>query len=117
MARYVGGVHHQHGALAGGQRAGHLVVEVHVARGVDQIQFIVLPVLGMVGQPDGPGLDGDAPLPLQVHVVQQLVFHLPQGDGLGLLQDAVGQGGFSVVDVGHNAKIANFASVHANTPR
>ncbi|CAN3974124.1 Tyrosine recombinase XerD, partial [Dysosmobacter welbionis] len=51
----LGGVHHQHGALAGGQRAGHLVVEVHVARGVDQIQFIVLPVLGMVGQPDGPG--------------------------------------------------------------
>ena len=52
----LGGVHHQHGALAGGQRAGHLVVEVHVARGVDQIQFIVLPVLGMVGQPDGPAL-------------------------------------------------------------
>ena len=87
-----------------------------MSRGVDEVENIVLPVLGGVHQGDGVGLDGDAPLPLQVHVVQQLVFHLPQGDGLGQLQDPVGQGGLAVVDVGHDAEIANVTSVHRNAP-
>ena len=64
------GVHDKHRALAGGQRPGHLIVKVHMAWGVDEVQVIGLPVLGLIFQADGPGLDGNAPLPLQVHVVQ-----------------------------------------------
>ena len=60
----LGGVHHQHRPLAGGQGPGHLVVKVHMARGVNEVQGVVLPVGGGVVQPHGPGLDGDAPLPL-----------------------------------------------------
>ena len=112
----LGGVHHQHGPFTGGQRPGHLVVKVHMAGGVDQIEDVVLPVLGGVHQGDRVGLDGDAPFPFQVHVVQQLVFHLPQRHRLGQLQNPVGQGGLAVVNVGHNAEIANFASIHENTP-
>ena len=112
----LGGVHHQHRPLAGGQGPGHLVVEVHVSRGVDEVEHIVLPVLRRVHQGDGVGLDGDAPFPLQIHVVQQLVLHLPQGDGLGLLQNAVRQGGLAVVDVGHDAEIADMTSVHSFSP-
>ena len=63
------GVHHQNSALTGGQRPGNLVVEVHMARRVDQVQFIGLAVLSLVVQLHGTGLDGDAPLPLQIHVV------------------------------------------------
>ena len=95
----LGGVHHQHRALTGGQGPGHLIVEVHVARGVDEIQGVGLPVGGLVVQPHRPGLDGDAPLPLQVHVVQQLGLHFPLGDGVAQLDEAVGKGGFSVVNV------------------
>ncbi len=73
----LGGVHHQHRPLAGRQGAADLVVEVHVARGVDEVEAVGLAVLGGVVHADGPGLDGDAPLPLQVHVVQQLGGHLP----------------------------------------
>ena len=103
----LGGVHHQHRPLAGGQGPGDLVVEVHVARGVDEVQLIGLAVLGLIVELHGPGLDGDAPLPLQVHVVQQLGLHLPGGDGVALFQQPVRQGGLAVVDVGDDGEIAD----------
>ena len=58
------GVHHQHGPLAGGKAPGHLVVKIHMARGVNEVQIILLSIVGGVAQLDGSGLDGDAPLPL-----------------------------------------------------
>ena len=60
----LGSVHHQHRAFAGGKRAGHLIVKVHMARGVDQVQGVGFPVVGGVVQGNGGCLDGDAPLPL-----------------------------------------------------
>ena len=42
------GVHHQQGALAGGQRAAHLVGEVDVPGRVDQVEDVVLAVLRLV---------------------------------------------------------------------
>ena len=71
-----------------------------MAGGVDQIQFIHLAVFGGIVHGDRPGLDGDAPLPLDVHVVQDLVLHGALVHALGQLKDAVGQGGFAVVDMG-----------------
>ena len=78
-----------------------------MARGVDEVQGVDLAILGLVEQVHGPGLDGDAPLPLQVHVVQNLVFHLPLRHGVAQLQQPVRQRGFTVVDVGDDGKIAN----------
>ena len=75
--------------------------------GINQVEDIVLPVIAVVVEADGPGLDGDPPFPLQIHVVQQLALHLPLGDGGGLLQNPVGQGAFAVVDMGDDAEIAN----------
>ena len=42
----LGGVHQEQHALAGGQGPGDLVGEIHVARGVDQIELVLLAVLG-----------------------------------------------------------------------
>ena len=78
-----------------------------MARGVNKVQGVDFPVLRLIKQVDGPGLDGDAPLALQVHIVQELVFHFPLGDGIALLQQAVRQGGLAVVDVGDDGKIAD----------
>ena len=50
----LGGVHHQQRALAGGQRPADLIVEVHVARRVDQVQGVHLPVLSGVEDAHGP---------------------------------------------------------------
>ena len=103
----LGGVHHQHRALAGSQRPGDLVVEVHMARGVNEVELIDLPVPGLVVELHRPGLDGNAPLPLQVHVVQQLVFHLPLAHRFAFFQQAVRQSGLAVVNVRNDGKIAD----------
>ena len=108
----LGGVHHQDGPLAGGQGAGDLIVEVHVARGVDEVEGIGLAVQGIIVDGHRPGLDGDAPLPLQVHVVQELVLHLPFRHRVAQLQQPVSQRGFSVVDVGDDGKVSNLALVY-----
>ena len=109
-------VHHQYGAVAGCQGAADLIVEVHMAGGVYQVQDILLPVTGLVHGADGLGLDGDAPLPLQIHIVQHLGLHLPAGQQACVLDDAVGQGGFAVVYVRYDAEISDSAlfgfSVH-----
>ena len=102
----LGGVDQQHHALAGGQAAADLVPEVHVARRVDQVDGVVLPA-----HPYVLGLDGDAPLPLDVHRVQVLLAHVPGVDRAGQLQDAIGQGGLAVVDVGHDAQVPDAVEV------
>ncbi len=37
-------IHHQQRALTGGQRAGHLVGEIHMAGGINKIELIGLPI-------------------------------------------------------------------------
>ena len=110
----LGGVHDEHRPLAGRQGAGDLVIEIHMTGRVNEIELIGLPVLGLILQPDGPGLDGDASLPLQVHVVQQLALHVPLGDGVAFFNQTVRQGGFPVVDVGDDGEIADFTLVSHN---
>ena len=111
----LGGVHDEHRPLAGGQGTGHLIVEVHMARGVDKVQGIGAAVLRLVVQTDGPGLNGDAPLPLQVHVVQQLALHLPLLHRAAQLDEPVRQGGFSMVDMCNDAEIADFGLIGHKT--
>ena len=66
------GVDQQDDALAGGQAARHLVVEIDVAGRVDQVQLVVL-ALVVVVDGDGVHLDGDAAFAFEVHVVEDLV--------------------------------------------
>ena len=50
-------------------------------------------------------LDGDAALALNVHIVEVLVAHVTRVDDVGQLEDAIGQGRFTVVDVGDDAEV------------
>ena len=79
-----------------------------MARRVDQVQHILLPVVRRVIEPHRAGLDGDAALALEVHVVEYLILHLALVDRAALLEQPVGQRGLAVVNVRHNGKIANF---------
>ena len=107
----LGGVDQQHRAFAGLQRAGHLVGEVDVAGGVDQMQDEFISGVGAAGdlprQPHVLGLDGDAALALDVHPVEVLGAHVPVRDDTGELQHPVGQRGLAVVDVGDDAEVPN----------
>ncbi len=100
------GVHHQQSALAGGQRARDLVAEVHVAGSVDQVELVGVAVVRLVHHAHGVGLDGDAALALQVHVVQDLRLHLAACHRAGQLQQTVAQRRLSVVDVGDDGEVS-----------
>ena len=102
----LGGVHQEEHPFAGGQGPGDLIRKIYVARGVDEVEFVLLAVVGGVGQGDGVALDGDAPLPFDVHGVQELVPELALPHHAGPLDEAVRQGGLAVVDMGDDAEIA-----------
>ena len=99
-------------ALARGKAARDLVVEVDVPRCVDQVQLIQLTVLAAIVEADGLRLDGDAALALEVHAVEHLRLHLTLTECACVLDEAVGDGGFSVVDVGDDGKIADMLLIH-----
>ena len=65
----------------------------------------------------GLRLDRDPALALEVHRVEHLRAHLAAGDGVGQLEDAVGQRRLAVVDVGDDREVADVALVHGFVSR
>ncbi len=55
--------------------------------------------------PDGVRLDGDAALPLEVHVVEDLGLHFTPGNGAGQLEQSVAERGLAVIDVRNNREL------------
>ena len=106
------GVHHENRPLAGRQRTGDLVGEVHMARRVDQVELVELAVARVVVHPHRVQLDGDAPLPLQIHGVQHLFAHQALVERARQLDQAVGQRGLAMVDVGDDAEVADVGLAH-----
>ena len=51
---------------------------------------------------------------LDIHVVEHLFLHLARGEAAGILNQAVGKGGFAVVDMGDDGKIADLGKVCAH---
>ena len=92
-------VHHQQRTLAGGQRTRYLVGKIHMPRRVDDVELVGLAVAGRVAQRHALCLDGDAALPLQIHRVEHLLGHFPRAQPAANLDEAIGQRGFTVVDV------------------
>ena len=50
---------------------------------------------------------GDAALSFQVHGVQELFFHIAVRHGAGKFQKTIGQGTFSMINMGDDAKVAD----------
>ena len=107
----LGGVDDEDDRLAGGQRPAHLVGEVDVTRGVDQVDDVVVP-----GQPNRLELDRDSPLPLQVHRVEVLGPHVSGVDGPRQLEHPIGQRRLAVVDVGDDRRVAYAVEFHGSGP-
>ncbi len=110
------GVDEQDGSFAGFEAARHLVREVDMSGGVDEIQGIGLAVGALVAQPDRLRLDRDPPLTLDFHGVEHLLTHVSLGDRSGELQEAIGQRRLAVIDVGDDREVANARlGVHGNS--
>ncbi len=106
------GVDDQQGALARREGARDLVGKIDVAGSVDQVELVFVAVVREVMQANALGLDGDAALALEVHRIEHLGGHFALGERASKLEQAIGQGGFSVVDVRDDAKVANETRIH-----
>lgn len=107
------GIDHEDGAFACGEGAGDLVGEIDVPGGVEEVEFVGDAVVRLVVHCDGMGLDGDALFPLEFHGVEELVLLLAFGDGLGVLEESIGERGFPVIDVGDDGKVPGELDGHA----
>jgi len=54
------------------------------------MKMVALTVIRPVFEPNRVGFNRDSTLPLQIHVIQNLIALFSQGDGTGLLQNPVG---------------------------
>ena len=76
---------------------------------IDEIELVLLAVPGAITQRDTLGLDGDAPLSLQVHGVEYLGLHFPVRQPATMLDKTIRQGRFTVIYVRDDGKIADEA--------
>ena len=107
--RALGSVDEEDDAVDHGQAALDLATEVGVAGGVDDVDGDGLAVGGrsVVGHRGVLGQDGDALFALQVAGVHGAVFEVVvRGEGVGLLEHGVDQGGLAVVNVGDDRDVA-----------
>jgi len=104
--RPLDGVHQQQCAIHHRQDALDLAAEIGVAWGVDDVDVSALVVDRAVF-----GEDGDAAFPLQIVRVHDALGHLlVGGEGAGLAQHLIHQGGLAVVDVGDDSDVSDGAS-------
>jgi len=78
-----------------------------MARGVNEIERIIVSVLGPVREGDRLAFDRDPPFPLNIHVIQDLILKIPFLHHARILDQTVRQGRFSVVNMGNNAEVAD----------
>ena len=78
-----------------------------MARRVDQVQLIELPVLGAIVEAHGLRLDGDAALPLDIHGIEHLLLHLPRRKPAAELDQPVCQRRLAVIDMGDDGEVAD----------
>src|SRR4030043_631252 len=92
-------------AFARCQGAGNLIRKVDMTWRVDQIENILLSVSGVIGKRNGLTLDGDPPLALDVHVIQDLILEVSLINQTRILNEAVCKGRFSMVNVCDDAEV------------
>ena len=104
-------IDNQQRAFASGQRPGDLVGKIDVPGRIDEVELIDATVTGRVVQRHTLGFDSDATLPLQVHRIKNLLCHLSLGQPATVLDEAIRQRGFTMVDMSDNRKITNMTEL------
>ena len=106
------GVYHKNCPVAGRQAAGNFIIKINMSGSIYHIQNILLSVLRIIDNPACLRLDGNAALPFQFHIIQNLALHFPAGQQTRHLYNPVRQRGFSVINMGHNTEISDFALIY-----
>ena len=82
-------IHNQQCTLTGSQASGYLIGKIHMARSINQVQAIHLPILAPIVQTNCLGLDGNTSFPFQIHIIQYLSRHFPLGQGTGIFNQSI----------------------------
>lgn len=72
---------------------------------IDEVKRIRLTVRSRIEDSDSIGLDGNAALLLNVHLIKELRGHIALSNGVSLFQYPVCDGGFAVINMGNDGKI------------
>ena len=80
-------------------------------RSIDKIKLVFFPAFGLKIEGYALRLDGDAPFTLNIHRIKHLRRHLTGSQATALLDKAVCQSGFAVINVGNDGKISDVADV------
>ena len=75
--------------------------------GVNQVELTVVTIFTCVGQAHALALDGDASFPFDIHGVKHLIAELPLVYKPGVFNEAIRQGGFTMVNVCNNTEVSN----------
>jgi hypothetical protein len=78
-----------------------------VARRVDQVQDVVVPIQRAVVHPRCLGLDRDAALALELHLIEELIDPVPRLERTGPLEQSIRERRLAVVDVCHDCEVAD----------
>lgn len=82
-----------------------------MTRRVDKIKNIFPAVVRLIFQPHGARLYGNAPLALDIHIIEELFLHIALGNGLRLFEYSVRERGLAVVDMRYYAEIPYIAQI------
>ena len=107
------GIEHGDGTVENAQGALDLGGEVHVAGGVDDLDAVALAVLGPEAG-GGGGLNGNAALLLLNHPVHGGSALMSLTDLVlltGVVQDALGRGGLTGIDVSHDTDVTGLGKL------
>ena len=88
-----------------------------MARRVDEVELVLLPVAGLVMKPHRLRLDRDAALALDVHAVEHLILHLALRERARALDEPVGDRRLAVVDMRDDREIADILVCHISSPQ
>ena len=78
---------------------------------IDKIELVDLAIPRLVVQGDALGLDSDPSLPLDIHGIEHLLVHLPRAQAATVLDEAIRQRGFTVVDMGNDREIPDISEI------
>ena len=109
------GVDDEQSAFAGRKRPRDFVAEVDMPGRIDQVEDVVFAVLGFVVHAHGNGLDRDPAFALDIHVVEDLLFHVAFCDRASHFQKTVSNRRLAMVDVRDNREIAYFSQISCHS--
>ena len=82
-----------------------------MTRRVDEVEVIQLAIVGTIVDANRLAFNRDAALALDIHGVEQLLFHIALGNRLRHFKNAVGKRRFAMVDMGDDGEIPDMRRI------